>query len=89
MTKAQERRSIAVGMLHELILPTPPNNSERDFANYATREFTASNIEKLSQLGRTDRWQIAIRNWANAVRDESLNFSWAYLQYSVYVNFAL
>jgi hypothetical protein len=82
MTPAQKRRMFAIGMLNELIMPYGDNGA--DFAPYATRQFAAENIAKLEQLGRTDRWRIAIRNWAHAVADETVPYRWAYLQYSVW-----
>jgi hypothetical protein len=82
MTPAQNRRMFAIGMLHELIMPHDDNGA--DFAPYATREFTAENISKLASLGRTERWQIAIRAWSNAVANPEVPYRWAYLQYSVW-----
>jgi hypothetical protein len=89
MTNAQKRRGFAMMMLHELVMPTLPDNAPRVFASYATREFIAGNIEKLAQLGRTEQWKAVIQNWADMVRDEEYDLSWAYAQYSVYASMAL
>lgn len=89
---AKENREFALGMLHELIYPTPPKDAEttlRDMAPYVTREFAASNIEKLASLGRTDRWQDAIKNWAAACRNTEYDFGWAYFQFSVWAGYAI
>jgi hypothetical protein len=92
-------------MISELYLPTPELVSaiDRDAllerplyltnyyaARYATGAEVASNIEKLIQLGRTDRWQAAIKRWASMVRHaEKLDdIRWAFLQGMIYAGHA-
>jgi hypothetical protein len=86
-SSAQTRRLIAVGMLVELFLP---KDGEYKLVT-SDRELIASNIEKLAQLGRTDRWKRSIRNWAGAVRqtENDRDLRWAFLQYLVYVNYQI
>jgi len=86
---AHDRRQFAIGMLGQLVIPTYDENGEvfNDFA-ITDREVIAGNIEKLAQLGRTPRWQMAIANWAAAVRDTDNTLRWAYLQYLVYASSA-
>jgi hypothetical protein len=49
----------------------------------AGREQIAADIEKLLDLGKTDAWKGAIKDWAAAVRDEDNRLNWAYCQYGV------
>jgi hypothetical protein len=87
-------------MISELYLPTPePDGTDRDAylnrpvylinywaAHYATPDEIAGNIEKLAQLGRTDRWQAAVKRWATMVREQKTldGIRWAFLQGMVY-----
>lgn len=70
-------------MLHELYIPESDGFERR----YTTRDEIAGNIRKLAQLGRTDRWQVAIENWARAVESEA-NLDWAFLQYGIWAGYA-
>ena len=49
----------------------------------AGREQIAADIEKLLDLGKTDAWKGAIKDWAAAVRDEDNRLNSAYCQYGV------
>jgi hypothetical protein len=87
MTRAARNRTIAIGMINELYLPspgTPANPADPDnpeswpmyLFNYcdcmlATPSEVAANIDKLAQLGRTVRWRTAIYNWAAIVREST------------------
>lgn len=98
MTQAELNRQTAIGMLVELYLPTPDNpDFDRDVylcnyyeARYATGEEVAENILKLASLGRTQRWQAAIKRWAAMVRSESTvkGLRWAFLQGLIFANSA-
>jgi hypothetical protein len=46
-------------------------------------EQIAADIEKLLDLGKTDAWKGAIKDWAAALRDEDNRLNWAYCQYGV------
>ncbi len=46
----------------------------------AGREQVAADIEKLLDLGKTDAWKGAIKDWAAAVRDEDNRLNSAYCQ---------
>ena len=85
MTNAERNRSIAVGMLIELYIPTANDFELRD----ASRDEIAGNIDKLAQLGRTDRWQAAIKRWAAMVREPGNNIRWALIQGCVYAGHAI
>jgi hypothetical protein len=98
---AAEKRQEAIGMISELYLPTPECTdsvvNDRPLylvnyyaARYATGNEIADNIEKLAQLGRTDRWQSAIKRWAAMVREsEKLDdIRWAFLQGMIYASHA-
>jgi hypothetical protein len=47
-------------------------------------EAVAKDIETLAALGRTDRWQAAIRTWAHIARTDPDMFH----QYATYTNYA-
>jgi hypothetical protein len=47
------------------------------------RQQIAADIEKLLDLGKTDAWKGAIKDWAAAVRDKDNRLKWAYCQYGV------
>ena len=49
----------------------------------AGRQQIAADIEKLLDLGKTDAWKGAIKDWAGAVRDEDKRLNWAYCQYGI------
>jgi hypothetical protein len=97
---AKERRQEAIGMISELYLPTrEPDGAYRDepvylinywAAHYATSAEVADNIEKLIQLGRTDRWQAAIKRWAAMVRHAKKldDIRYAFLQGMIYAGHA-
>ena len=72
-------RQFAIGMLSELYLPTPDDpDYKREIylsnyyaGQYATADEVADNILKLAQLGRTARWNSAIKQWAGMCRSET------------------
>jgi hypothetical protein len=77
-----EHRAAAIGaVLHTFIL----DDGSHQFDGRRTE--AAEAIESLAGLGRTARWQRAIKDWANAVRTAS-NGHWALVQFSVYAGYA-
>lgn len=52
-----------------------------------TRESAATLIATLAPLGRTERWQTAIKNWQAIVRDEEYDLRWAIVQYAIFAGF--
>ena len=81
---AQTRRQNAIGMLSELYVPGP----EYDFRPDVTRTEIAGNILKLGTLGRTARWQAAVKQWAAMVSNPANNVRWAFMQGMVYAGHA-
>jgi hypothetical protein len=90
MTNAERNRQEAIGMLIELYVPESRNY---ELQSINTAEI-AGNIEKLAALGKTDRWQAAIKRWASMVRESSAtdvnrpSIRWALIQGCVYANHA-
>jgi hypothetical protein len=90
MTNAEQNRQEAIGMLMELYLP-----ETRDYKLQSTdTDEIAVNISKLAALGKTERWQSAIKRWAAMVRESHAtdpnrpSIRWAIIQGSVYANHA-
>lgn len=96
MTPAQRNRQEAIGMLSELYLPTDAEETRPFYlvnayaGKYATAGEIADNIAKLTQCGRTARWQAAVKQWAGMVRaaDNLRDIRWAFLQGLVYTTHA-
>jgi hypothetical protein len=91
MTPASAKRSIALGMITELYFPTPAGQDHGTEFTGTDAEQIAANIDKLAQLGRTERWQAAIRTWSHMVRnhgDDPRSLRWAFLQYLVFAGHA-
>lgn len=80
---ATERRYEAVGAItHEFI----NSRTGRFNTKVVTRATVIARIQKLSSLGRTDRWKLAVENWAMMVQCNPLR--WAILQGAIFTNFA-
>jgi hypothetical protein len=96
MTPATLRRQTAIGMISELYLPTDPEMGcpaylcNYYYGRYAHAAEVADNISKLAQLGRTARWQAAIKRWAAMVReaDHMTGLRHAFLQGMIYAGHA-
>lgn len=89
MNNAERNRGIGIGMLIALYLPEAQEYdlTYRHGPQFEpNREGMAENIRKLSQLGRTTRWQRAITNWAAmvAAAEDNRGLRWALLQGAVY-----
>lgn len=95
MNNAQTGRSTAIGMLIALYLPDS-QDYELTFRHPGGIDGNANgiadNIRKLTQLGRTARWQSAIDRWARMVLESAGNLQslrWAFLQGAVYASHAV
>jgi hypothetical protein len=94
MTKAQQARMTALGMLTELYFP-----ESRDyqltfphFGGWSSNNLgMQGNIEKLRSIGRTQRWQDALTRWQKMIGEQTTpqGLRWAYFQGAVYAGHAL
>lgn len=87
---AKQRRSNAIGMLSCLYLPQVHGETASRLELVPTPEISG-NIRKLAQLGRTERWQGRIEQWARMVEQSSNDRDrrWAFLQGMIYATHAL
>ena len=89
------KRQTALGMIVELYLPA--DGTEHEFLwescdnRLAAPDEVAVNILKLRQLGRTERWQHAVKRWANMVNSpendlDPRNLRYGFLQGLIYAS---
>lgn len=84
-TKAQQARYDSINAIIELFMP----KAENYVLQTADCGKVSSAILRLLPLGRTDRWQKAVSQWAELVDEGgSEHLSWAILQGSVYAGHA-
>lgn len=75
---AQDRRLDAIKLVSEGAY------GRVEIMNAEETEALAQTIEALASLGRTERWALAINNWAGMVRDQANPRAWALLQGSIF-----
>lgn len=99
MNTATANRQLAIGMIVELYMPAHnPITGPYNFCEgrMATPDEVSENILKLVSLGRTQRWQIAVRRWNRMIQEvkspmhdgaiSEAQLRYAFLQGLIYVN---
>jgi hypothetical protein len=84
-SKAVERRFDAIRGIGERFRP---ESNGYHLTSEATPEAIIEAIRELAPLGRTDRWQAAVKQWESLVTDYPESLDWAILQGSVYAGYA-
>lgn len=85
---ATEKRLDAIGAItHKYIDSTTGLLTIEDTTE--NRVMVGTEIIKLWDLGRTDRWRVAVRDWCDLVVEESngFDFRWTILQGAIYTGF--
>lgn len=81
-TNAQQRRLDAIGAItRRFIDPTSVK------ANTEDREAVGREIIGLWDIGRTQRWRIAVREWCDLVVDTDNPLQWAIIQGAIWTAF--
>lgn len=81
-TNAQQKRYDAIqAITHEFIDVSTGMETTDD------REAVGRKIIELWELGRTERWRVAVREWCDLVCDSSNPLRWAIIQGAIYTAF--
>lgn len=84
MSKASDKRFESIKVVSNQTVETSVNGN----TFLASREQIATWIRELAPLGRTERWAVAVENWAVLVETEE-SLEWAFLQGSIWASYAV